>query len=62
MYDISCAKQIGGLSENERNSMLDDMAEQRYINFDELTDSIGHEFGEVYSSRRGYYLNSITQL
>lgn len=77
MYDISRAQRGDALSEQERNSMLDDMNEQRYIDFeqgqptlgprgatigfDENTDSIGREFGEFYSTSRGYHPNSITQ-
>ncbi|SFV44161.1 alpha/beta hydrolase [Mammaliicoccus sciuri] len=77
MYDISRAQRGDSLSEAERNKMLDDMNEQRYldfennqptlgprgaaIGFDENTDPIGKEFGEFYSTPRGYHLNSITQ-
>lgn len=77
MYDISRAQRGDGLSEDERNSMLNDMAEQRYIDFENAepvlgprgaaigfdghTDPIGREFGEFYSTARGYHPNSITQ-
>ncbi len=77
MYDISRAQRGDSLSEAERNKMLDDMNEQRYldfennqptlgprgaaIGFDENTDPIGKEFGEFYSTPRGYHPNSITQ-
>ncbi|WP_211296403.1 hypothetical protein [Paenibacillus donghaensis] len=65
------------MTEEDRNSMLDAIAEQRYadfevnqpalsprgatIGFDENTDPIGREFGEFYSTPRGYHPNSITQ-
>jgi uncharacterized protein len=65
------------MTEEERNSILDSLAEQRYaefeggapvltergapIGFDETTDPIGREFGEFYSTPRGYHHNSITQ-
>jgi uncharacterized protein len=65
------------MTEEERNSILDSLAEQRYadleggapvltergaaIGFDESTDPIGREFGEFYSTPRGYHPNSITQ-
>ncbi|QTL51154.1 alpha/beta hydrolase [Priestia aryabhattai] len=65
------------LTEKERNEMLDAIAEQRYaefeggqpvltprgapIGFDDNTDPIGREFGEFYSTPRGYHPNSITQ-
>lgn len=77
MYDISRAQRGDSLSEDERNKMLDDINEQRYIDFennqptlgprgaaigfDETTDSISKEFGEFYSTPRGYHPNSITQ-
>ena len=77
MYDISRAQRGDGLTEEERNQMLDDMAEQRYIDFesgqpalgprgaaigfDDATDPISKEFGEFYSTPRGYHPNSITQ-
>jgi uncharacterized protein len=64
-------------SEKERNSILDAIAEQRYaefeggtpvltdrgaaIGFDDNTDPISREFGEFYSTPRGYHPNSITQ-
>jgi fermentation-respiration switch protein FrsA (DUF1100 family) len=57
--------------------MLDQLGEQRYadfeaaqpalcprgapIGFDESTDPVGREFGEFYSTPRGYHPNSITQ-
>ncbi len=65
------------MTEEERNSILDSLAEQRYadfergapvltergaaIGFDESTDPIGREFGEFCSTPRGYHPNSITQ-
>ena len=66
------------MTEEERNSILDSLAEQRYadvesgtptlvtprpapIGFDENTDPIGREFGEFYSTPRGYHHNAITQ-
>jgi len=65
------------LANDERNAMLDLFNEQRYaefegnapvlsqrgapIGFDETTDPIGREFGEFYSTPRGYHPNSITQ-
>jgi fermentation-respiration switch protein FrsA (DUF1100 family) len=80
MYDISRVAANGwmdSLTEEERNSMLDAIAEQRYVDFevdlpvlaqrgapigfDENTDPIGREFGEFYSTPRGYHPNSITQ-
>ncbi|MBC1664162.1 alpha/beta hydrolase [Listeria welshimeri] len=77
MYDISRAQRGDSLSEAKRNKMLDDINEQRYVDFennqptlgprgaaigfDETTDSIGKEFGEFYSTPRGYHPNSITQ-
>lgn len=80
MYDISRVAAGGwmdSLTEEQRNSMLDAIAEQRYadfeagqpilaqrgapIGFDENTDPIGREFGEFYSTPRGYHPNSITQ-
>ena len=61
----------------DRNTVLDAIAEQRYaefegnppaltergapIGFDDNTDPIGREFGEFYSTPRGYHPNSITQ-
>lgn len=80
MYDISRNISMGfndSLTEEERNSILDAIAEQRYVDFegkeplmtprgspigfDENTDPIGREFGEFYSTPRGYHHNSITQ-
>ena len=80
MYDISRVATYGwmdSLTGEDRNKMLDAIAEQRYtdfevgqpvlaqrgapIGFDENTDSIGREFGEFYSTPRGYHPNSITQ-
>jgi fermentation-respiration switch protein FrsA (DUF1100 family) len=65
------------MTEEERNNTLDAIAEQRSaefegsapvltprgapIGFDENTDPIGREFGEFYSTPRGYHPNSITQ-
>jgi len=64
-------------TEEGRNSILDIAAEQRYaefegnapaltprgapIGFDDTTDPIGREFGEFYSTSRGYHPNAITQ-
>ncbi len=80
MYDISRyhAKGFGdSLSDEDREAWLDQIAEQRYAEFegnapamtprgsplelDENTDPIGREFGEFYSRPRGYHPNSITQ-
>lgn len=80
MYDISRAQRNGfkdSLTEEDRNRILDEIAEQRYaefegsspvltqrgapIGFDEHTEPIGREFGEFYSTPRGYHPNSITQ-
>jgi fermentation-respiration switch protein FrsA (DUF1100 family) len=80
MYDISRAQSCGfgdSYTEEDRNRILDAIAEQRYadfeggapvltprgapIGFDETTDPIGREFGEFYSTLRGYHPNSITQ-
>ncbi|MCM3724268.1 alpha/beta hydrolase [Neobacillus cucumis] len=80
MYDISRAQANGfkdSLTEEDRNAILDALAEQRYaefegnppaltdrgapIGFDDNTDPIGREFGEFYSTPRGYHPNSITQ-
>lgn len=80
MYDISrnISQGFGDtLTEEERNRILDEVAEQRYadfegdapvmtprgspIGFDDSTDPIGREFGEFYSTPRGYHHNSITQ-
>jgi uncharacterized protein len=65
------------LTEEDRNRILDANSEQRYaefegnppaltdrgapIGFDDNTDPIGREFGEFYSTPRGYHPNSITQ-
>ena len=65
------------LTEEGRNKMLDSIAEQRYVDFEgnppaltdrgapigfnDNTDSIGREFGEFYSTPRGYHHNSLTQ-
>ena len=64
-------------TEEDRNKMLDAIGEQRYVDFegnppaltdrgaaigfDDNTDSISREFGEFYSTPRGYHHNSITQ-
>ncbi|MCY8232657.1 alpha/beta hydrolase [Priestia endophytica] len=80
MYDISRAQSNGfkdSFTEEDRNAILDAIAEQRYaefegnppaltdrgapIGFDDNTDPIGREFGEFYSTPRGYHPNSITQ-
>lgn len=80
MYDIARVAANGWmdtLTEEERNGMLDAIAEQRYVDFeeseptlsdrgapigfDESTDPVGREFGEFYSTPRGYHPNSITQ-
>lgn len=80
MYDISRVAANGwkdSFTEEDRNNILDTIAEQRYedfeaaqptlaqrgapIRFDENTDPIGREFGEFYSTPRGYHPNSITQ-
>lgn len=79
MYDISRYHRDGLndiLTEEDRNNMLDAIAEQRYVDFeanepvltprapfvsDDITDPIGREFGEFYSTLRGYHPNSITQ-
>lgn len=80
MYDISRMQANGfqdSMTEEDRNGMLDSLAEQRYadfevnqpalsprgatIGFDENTNPIGREFGEFYSTPRGYHPNSITQ-
>ncbi|WP_340400639.1 alpha/beta hydrolase [Paenibacillus sp. FSL H8-0079] len=68
---------MDSLTEEDRNKTLDAIAEQRYaefegnppaltdrgapIGFDENTDPVGREFGEFYSTPRGYHHNSITQ-
>jgi fermentation-respiration switch protein FrsA (DUF1100 family) len=65
------------LTDEARRGLLDQLAAQRYadfeagqpalgprgapIGFDENTDPIGREFGEFYSTPRGYHPNSITQ-
>lgn len=65
------------MTDEERHRILDSLAEQRYadfergtptltprdapIGFDETTDPIAREFGEFYSTPRGYHPNSITQ-
>ncbi|WP_109005800.1 alpha/beta hydrolase [Streptomyces rishiriensis] len=67
----------GSLTAEERGAMLDAIAEQRYadfeanapaltprgapIGFDENSNPVGREFGEFYSTPRGYHPNSITQ-
>jgi fermentation-respiration switch protein FrsA (DUF1100 family) len=80
MYDISRVAANGwkdSFTQEDRNSILDAIAEQRYadfegsapvltqrgapIGFDENTDPVGREFGEFYSTPRGYHPNSITQ-
>lgn len=80
MYDISRYYRYGFndvLSEEDRNNILDEVAKQRYaefegnapvlaprgspIGFNDSTDPIGREFGEFYSTPRGYHPNSITQ-
>lgn len=80
MYDIARVAANGfmdSFTEEDRNEILDAVAEQRYvefegnepamtprgapIGFDENTDPIGREFGEFYSTPRGYHPNSITQ-
>ena len=65
------------LSEEQRNAFIDERLQQRYadfeadvplltprdapIGFDKTTHPIGIEFGEFYSTPRGYHPNSITQ-
>ncbi|RJS64031.1 alpha/beta hydrolase [Priestia filamentosa] len=80
MYDMSRVQANGfkdSLTKEDRNRILDEIAEQRYaefegnepaltprgapIGFDDNTDPIGREFGEFYSTPRGYHPNSITQ-
>jgi len=80
MYDISRVARNGfmdSFTEEDRNRILDAVAEQRYadfegnppaltdrgapIGFDDNTEPIGREFGEFYSTPRGYHPNSITQ-
>jgi uncharacterized protein len=68
---------MDSLTNNERNAMLVVLNEQRYADFEQnapvlsqrgapigfadTTDPIGREFGEFYSTPRGYHPNSITQ-
>ncbi len=68
---------MDSMTDDERQAFLDDLGEQRYqdfeqrqpalsgrgapIGFDATTDPIGREFGEFYSTMRGYHPNSITQ-
>lgn len=80
MYDISRLHAEGfkgSQTAEQRNAFLDQIAEQRYaefegaapamtprgapIGFDDSTDAIGREFGEFYSTPLGYHHNSITQ-
>lgn len=80
MYDIARAQSKGwkdSQTEEQRNALLDLVAEQRYaefegneptlsprgapIGFDEKTDPIAREFAEFYSTPRGYHPNSLTQ-
>ena len=80
MVDISRAAAMGpvdSFSDEARGQILDQLAEQRYtdfqaaqpvlgprgapIGFDENTDPVSREFGEFYSTPRGYHPNSITQ-
>jgi fermentation-respiration switch protein FrsA (DUF1100 family) len=80
MVDISRMAAKGpfdSLADEARGEMLDQLAEQRYadfeaghpalgprgapIGFDENTDPVGREFGLFYSTPRGYHPNSITQ-
>ncbi|HAV1777331.1 TPA: alpha/beta hydrolase [Enterobacter hormaechei subsp. steigerwaltii] len=67
----------GSLDAENRNKLLNELAALRYaqflgeapvlsprgapIGFDENTDAISKEFGEFYSTPRGYHHNSITQ-
>ncbi|MFJ9714071.1 alpha/beta hydrolase [Streptomyces sp. NPDC101234] len=67
----------GPLTDEQRAEVLDSLGEQRYtdflegqpalgprgaaIGFDENTEPIAREFGEFYSTPRGYHPNSITQ-
>jgi fermentation-respiration switch protein FrsA (DUF1100 family) len=76
MYDISRA-QTDSLTDENRDQVLRGIAEQRWaefagnqpaltprgapIGFDDNTDAVGREFGEFYSTPRGYHHNSITQ-
>lgn len=64
-------------TEADRNKLLDQIAEQRYaefegaapvlaprgapIGFDDNTDPISRAFGKFYSTQRGYHHNSVTQ-
>ncbi len=68
---------MDSLTREEWDGMIDAMNEQRYIDFvnpnpllgqrgapigfDETTNEVGREFGEFYSTPRGYHPNSITQ-
>ncbi|MER5435793.1 alpha/beta hydrolase [Streptomyces sp. NPDC002588] len=68
---------LDSITEEDRIRILDELAEQRYadfeaehaalaprgapIGFDENTDPVGREFGEFYSTPRGYHPNAITQ-
>lgn len=68
---------MDSLTREEWDGMLDTMNAQRYIDFenpnpllgqrgapigfDETTNPVGREFGEFYSTPRGYHPNSITQ-
>jgi uncharacterized protein len=80
MVDISrmAAKgPLDSLTDEARGELLDQLAEQRYadfeaghpalgprgapIGFDENTDPVGREFGQFYSTPCGYHPNSITQ-
>lgn len=80
MYDITRAQSKGwqdSLPTEVRNQILDQIAEQRYAEFDgaaapvltgrgavmdfEDADPIGREFGEFYSRARGYHPNALTQ-
>lgn len=80
MYDITRAQSKGWKgtqTEDERNAILDAIAEQRYaefeggqptltprgapVEFDENTDPVAREFGEICSTPGGYHWNSITQ-
>ncbi|YCA45643.1 alpha/beta hydrolase [Bacillus sp. JZ8] len=80
MYDMSRVQANGfkdSLTKEDRNRILDEIADQRYaefegnepaltprgapIGFTDNTDPIGREFGEFYSTPRGYHPNSITQ-
>jgi fermentation-respiration switch protein FrsA (DUF1100 family) len=65
------------MTEDDRLAMLETTAQQRYadfesngpaltprgapIGFDDTTDAISREFGEFYSTPRGYHPNSLTQ-